>query len=199
MRRAAVAALLLAFSASPTLGQHAPAPPAAASVPAPSAARQPMLNITTGSPATPGGKALIDLAEQALVDARHAADRMVAGGPASAVAAALDGTPGAGDRIGFVRAVAGIAANAELAARAKDAPGSLPAAAARVDTCAGTLIDRAEAAAGLSDAAAVKRDLDALADGIDVNGDGTAGWSDGECGLAQLKALVAQMAADAGA
>ena len=150
--------------------------------------RQPLINMTRGSPATPGGVALLTMAANSLSNASAAISR----GDAVTAERELLTIQGDTDSGGFVRAVAAIAANAALAARA----GSLSQGdAARIDDCVGGLIDAAEAASDPSGlAATVKR----LQSGADTDNDRAIGWSASECGLVQLKQMIDQMAGAAG-
>lgn len=129
--------------------------------------RQPLAKLTRGSPATPGGMALLAMAQTSLSKAGTAIDR----GDAIAARRELLATQSDPDGGGFVRAVAAIAANAALAARS----GSLSLGdAARIVDCAGGLIDIAEAATHPGSlAASVVR----LQSGIDSDNDGAVGWS----------------------
>lgn len=166
MRALAVIAALLA------------APPAPVQPPD----RQPLVNITRGSPATPGGVALLTLAEASLARAASAAAR----GDVAVVDRELRAAPGDSGSGTFVRALAAIAANAALAARS----GAMtPADAARLQDCAGGLADAAETASP---------SLDRLESGADANGDGAIGDGAAECGLGQFKRMAEQLAGAAG-
>lgn len=140
--------------------------------------RQPLLNITEGSPTTPGGVALLTLAADSLRRASAAAAR---GDPAGLERElhAVTGDAGSG---AFVRALAAIAANAALAAQSK---AITPADAARIGDCASALADIAEAPSPSPYR---------LEKGADANGDGAAGWTMDECGLDQLRQMIGQMA-----
>ncbi|MEN3953177.1 hypothetical protein [Iodidimonas sp. SYSU 1G8] len=150
--------------------------------------RQPIINIVRGSPATPGGLALLDRAESHL--------RAAIAKPENA-AAELDADDG-----GFVRSVAAIAANAALAAQGKGAEG-LKATAVRAEACADGMVDRALALAAFARAPGADHQLIAarlaqLDQGQDADGDGMSGEAGTECGMRQLRNLVARLAATAG-
>lgn len=174
MRAATAIALLLA--AAPALAQ-----PRDSSVGKP-ADRQPIVNILRGSLATPGGVALLTLAEESLARAKAAADRQ----DAAAVGRELRASSGDDDSGAFVRALAAIAANAALAGYSRTIT---PADAARIGDCADGLADAAEAPAP---------DIERLRIGTDANGDGAVTWSLAECGLLQLRQIITQAASATG-
>jgi hypothetical protein len=144
--------------------------------------RQPLLNITRGSPTTPGGTALLALAEASLTRAKEAAAR----GDTAAAEREFHTIVGDSDSGGFVRSLAAIDANAALAAQSKALS---PADAARIGDCASGLADAAEAPSP---------SIERLEKGVDANGDGAVGWTLDECGLVQLRQMIGQMASPAG-
>ncbi len=181
MMRAAV--LLLLLATAPAFAQ----PPARAAPEAPASAakpdaRQPLVNILRGSAATPGGAALLSLAEASLARAKAAAGR----GDMPAAERELRVIAGDQESGAFARAIAAIAANAALAGYSK---AITPADAARIGDCADGIADAAEAPSP---------SLDRLENGIDANGDGKASWSLEECGLAQLRQITVQAAGASG-
>lgn len=151
--------------------------------------RQPIINMVRGSPATPGGVALLDQAEIHL--------RAAIAQPENA-AAELDAENG-----GFVRSMAAIAANAAMAARGDKGAAGVRATAVRAEACADGMVDRALELAALARAPGADHQFIAtrlaqLDQGQDADGDGMSGEAGTECGMRQLRNLVARLAATAG-
>ena len=151
--------------------------------------RQPIINIVRGSPATPGGIALLDRAESHLRAAMAKPEN---------TAAELEAEDG-----GFVRAMAAIAANAAMAARGDKGAAGLRTTAVRAEACADGMVDRALELAALARAPGADHQLIAarlalLDQGQDADQDGVIEEAGTECGMRQLRNLVGRLAATAG-
>lgn len=166
-----------------------------------------ILNITKGSPSTPGHVGYLALAERNLQAAREAADAASrTDDPASikrhlnAVVLALDPPPDftGSDQAGLVRAVVGIAGNAAVAAQMPGASSNVRTQAARIDASAGNIIDWSAQAVDQITPALEKNDMAALKSTTASVQMLLTRMRDGDGGLAQIKQDVAQLAGGEG-
>ena len=179
-----------------------------------------IINITQGSPSTPGHVGYLTLAERNLQAATEAAEAAFVASDSESIRRNLDAVilsldppdDFKGSTQGFVRSVAGIAGNAAFAAQMPGASGNVVLQAKRINESADNVIEWSHLAIQLIEQSAqmseeaklrqtakiIQAHINRIQHGADANKDGTIGWEIGEGGFDQLSDNIAQLAGGEG-